>query len=125
MEDTIHKYCMSTNAITKSIILDRYKELLFLHVLSGSGYTSSFYHVGKVKFWNSWLVNQDEPEAFTRLGDCPSLPLKKEYINVIERFISFLYYDECNCFSIIWLSMKSESINKTWTLHLYPRQKML
>ena len=125
MEDTIHKYCMSTNVITKSIILERYKEFLFLHVLSGSGYSSSFYHVGKVKFWKSWLVNQDEPVAFIRLRDCPSLPLKKEYINVIERFISFLYYDDCNCFSIIWLSMKSESINKTWTLHLYLRQKML
>ena len=54
-----HRYCMLINVIAESITLERCKELLFLHELSGSNYTSSFFHVGKVKFWNSWLVNQD------------------------------------------------------------------
>ena len=95
-----HKYCMSISVIADSITLERCKELLFLHALSGSDYTSSFFHVRKVKFWNSWLVNQDVPERFIRLGDCPSLPLREEDINVIEKFIISLYCDHCNCFSI-------------------------
>ena len=90
---------MSINVIAESITLESFKQLLFLHALSGSDYTSSFFHVRKVKFWNSWFVNQDLPETIIRLGDCPSLSSRKEDINVIKRFI-FLYYDGCNCFSI-------------------------
>ena len=107
------KYCMSINVIAKSVTLERSKELLFLHALSGSDYTSSFFHVGKVKFWNSWFVNQDVPETFTHLGNCPSLPLREEDTNIIERFIISLYYDDWNCFSIIW------------KFDLYCRQEML
>ena len=64
-----HKCCKLTNVIAESIALERCKELLFLHALSGSDYTSSFFHIRKVKFWNSWLVNQDVPKTFMRLGD--------------------------------------------------------
>ena len=95
------KYCMSINVIAKTITLERCKELLFLHVLlSWSDYTSNFFHVGKVKLWNSWSVNQDLPETFIRLGDWPSLQLIEEDINVIEKFVISLYCDDCNCFSI-------------------------
>ena len=82
-----HKYCMSIDVIAESITLERCKEPLFLHVLSGSYYMSSFFHIGKVKFWNSWLVNQDVPETFMCLGNCPNLPLREEDIVVIERLI--------------------------------------
>ena len=95
-----HKYCMLINVIADSITFERCKEPLFLHALSGSDYTSSFFHVGKVKFWNSWLIKQDVLETFIQLGDCPSLPLREEDINVIEKFIISLYCDDCNCFSI-------------------------
>ena len=57
---------------------------------------NSFYHVGKVK----WLVNQNVPETFIRLDESPSLPLREEDINVIEKFSISLYCDDCNCFSI-------------------------
>ena len=83
-----------------NITFERYKELIFVHALSGSDYTSSFFHIAKVKFWISWLVNQVLPESFICLGDCPNLPLRDEGINVIEKFIISLYYDDFNCFSI-------------------------
>ena len=119
-----NKYCMSINVIAESITLESFKQLLFLHALSGSDCTSSFFHVRKVKFWNSWFVNQDVPETIIRLGDCPSLSSRKEDINVIKRFI-FLYYDGCNFFQLVWLGMKSSSIDKIQTFDLYPRQELL
>ena len=45
-------------------------------------------------------MNQDVPETFIHLGDCPTLPLREEDIYVIEKFIIPLYCDDCNCFSI-------------------------
>ena len=48
--------CISVNAIAAYIGLKKCKELLFLHSLSGYDYTSSFFHVGKVKFWEAWLI---------------------------------------------------------------------
>ena len=44
---------MSVNTIAAYIGLKRCKELLYLHSLSSCDYTSSFYHVGKVKFWDA------------------------------------------------------------------------
>ena len=61
---------MPISVTAESITLERCKELLFFHAFSGSDYMSSFFHVGKVKFWNSCLVNQDVPEIFVCLGDC-------------------------------------------------------
>ena len=45
--------CISMNAITAYIGLKSCKELLFLHSLLGCNYTSSFFHVGKVEFWDA------------------------------------------------------------------------
>ena len=42
--------CISVNAVAAYIGLKLCKELLFLHYLSGRDYTSSFFHVRKVKF---------------------------------------------------------------------------
>ena len=91
---------MSINVIAESIVLEGFKELLFLHASSGSDDASSFFPVEKIKFWNSWSGNQDVPETFVCLGGCPSLPLREKDINLIERFIISLYHDNCNCFSI-------------------------
>ena len=44
--------CLSSNAITAYIGLKRCKKLLFLHSIAGSDYTSSFFHAGKMKFWD-------------------------------------------------------------------------
>ena len=85
---------MSINVIADSVTLEKCKELLFLQALSGSDYTSRFFHIRKVKFWNSWLVNQDVPETFIHLGDCPSLSLREGDINVVERLIISLCYDD-------------------------------
>ena len=41
--------CISVNAIAAYIGLKKCKELLFLHSLSGCDYTSSFFHIGKVR----------------------------------------------------------------------------
>ena len=90
---------MSINVIAESIILEGFKELLFLHASSGSDDASSFFRVEKIKFWSSWSGNQDIPETFVCLG-CPSLPLREKDINLIERFIISLYHDNCNYFSI-------------------------
>ena len=45
-------------------------------------------------------MNQDISETLILLGKCPSLPSREEYINVNEKFIISLYYDDCNCFSV-------------------------
>ena len=91
---------MSINVIAESITLQRCKQLLFLHVLSGSDYSSRYSHVRKVKFWISWLVSQIVPERIICLDDCPSSPLREEDINVIERLIISLCWDDFTCFSI-------------------------
>ena len=85
---------LSINVIADHISLERCKELLFLHALSGSDYTSSFYQVGKVKFWNSWLSNTDISQTFLTFSDSPSLPLSDEALHVVERFIVSLYTNE-------------------------------
>ena len=120
-----HKCCMSTNVIAESIALERCKELLFLHALSGSDYTSSFFHIRKVKFWNSWLVNQDVPKTFMRLGDWTSLSLREEEINVTERFITSLCYDDFNCFTtdLAWYEIFKHW--KNMVSRFYGWQKML
>ena len=54
---------ISVNAIAAYIGLNRSKNCCFCSLslslslsLSGCDYTSSFYHVGKVKFWDAWLL---------------------------------------------------------------------
>ena len=120
-----HKECMSINVIGESITLERCKELLFLYVLSGSEYTSSFYHIRKVKFWNSWLVNQDVPQTFIRLGDCPSFPLREGDINFMERLIISLCYDGSNFFLIDLARYEIFKYRKNMEIQFYRRQRML
>ena len=115
---------MSINVIAESITLERCKEL-FLYALSGSDYTSRFFRIRKVKFWNSWLVNQDVPERCIRLGDCPSLPLREGDINVMERLIISLCYDDSNCFSIDLARYKIFKYRENMEIQSYRRQKIL
>ena len=116
---------MSINVIGESITLERCKELLFLYVLSGSEYTSSFYHIRKVKFWNSWLVNQDVPQTFIRLSDCPSFPLREGDINFMERLIISLCYDGSNFFLIDLARYEIFKYRKNMEIQFYRRQRML
>lgn len=68
----------------------KYTELLFLHSLSRCDYTSSFFHLGKVKFWDTCLVNASILNTF-KCCDCLNLPLSKDDMNVIEKLVIFLY----------------------------------
>ena len=98
---------MSINVIAESITLERCKELLFLYALSGSDYTSRFFHIKKVKLLNSWLVNQDVLETFIHLGDC------------------HFCYDDSNCFSIDLARYEIFKYSKNIEIQFYCRQKML
>ena len=102
---------MSINVIAESITLERCKEILFLYALSGSDYMTHFFQITKVKFWNPWLVNQDVPETFIHLGDCPSLSLKEG--DMLWKDLSFLFVMMILiAFQLIWLGMKSSNIAK-------------
>ena len=65
----------------------RCNELLFLHSLSGCNYTSSFYHVTKVKFWDAWLKNSVVSKTFLLDSDPSTLPLAEENLKEIESFV--------------------------------------
>ena len=73
---------ISGNLIAAYIRLKRCKELLLLHFLSGCDYTSSCFHVGKVKFWDVWLKNSVGSETFLLYSNCPMLPLAEENLKV-------------------------------------------
>ena len=89
------KYSLLINIIADYINLKRCKEMLFLHALSGSDYTASFYQVGKAKFWNAWLTSSENTsKIFLRLSDpCLTSPLEEDDISAIEQFIISLYTD--------------------------------
>ena len=82
---------ISVNTIAAYVGFHRCKELLFLHSLSGSDYTSSFFHVGKVKFWDAWLTNSAASQTFPSYSNCPPLPLAVEDLQVIESFVISVY----------------------------------
>ena len=71
--------CISVKAIAAYMWLKRCKELLFLHSVWGSDYTSSFYRVGKVKLW---LKNSVVSETFLLYSNRPTLPLAEKNLKV-------------------------------------------
>ena len=81
---------LSINAIACYVGSERCKEMFFLHSLSGSDYTSSFFHIGKVKFWNAWSTNRDISKTFLTFSDCLSLPLSDDDVQVVEKFYHLL-----------------------------------
>ena len=93
--------CISVNAIAAYIGLKRCKELLFLHSLSVCDYTSSFFHAGKVKFWDAWLKNAVISETFLLYSNRPTLPLAEENLKVIESFVVSLYVTESDISSSV------------------------
>ena len=86
--------CISVNAIAAYIGLKKCKELMFLHSLLGCDYTSSFYHVRKMKVWNAWLKKPVVSETFPLYNSRPTLPLAEENLKVIESFVVSLYVTE-------------------------------
>ena len=86
--------CISANAIAGYIGLKRCKELLFLHSISGCDYTSSFFQVGKMKFWDVWLNNSVVSQTFLLYSNRPTLPLAEENLKLIESFLVSLYVTE-------------------------------
>ena len=94
-------YSLSINIIAEHVGLERCKELLFLHALSGSDYTSSFYKMGKVKFWDTWLTSSSVSQTFLLYSDSPSLPLCDDDLKIIEAFIISLYDAEADISSSI------------------------
>ena len=85
---------ISANAIAAYIGLKRCKELLFLHSISGCDYTSSFFHVGKMKFWDVWLNNSVFSQTFLLYSISPTLPLAEGNLKLIESFLVSLYVTE-------------------------------
>ena len=75
VEDKVEN--LSINAIANYIGLERCNELLFLHSLTGSDYTSSFFKVEKCRFWDAWLENNEISKTFQALSYCPVLPLNE------------------------------------------------
>ena len=84
--------CIFLNAIAAYIGLKRCKELLFLHCLLGYDYSSSFFHVGKVKLWDVWLNNSVVSKTFLLYSNHPTLSLTEENLKVIELFAVSLCY---------------------------------
>ena len=73
--------------MTAYIGMKRCNESLFLHSLSGCNYTSSFYHVRKVKFWDAWLKNSVVSKTFLLDSDPSILPLAEENLKETESFV--------------------------------------
>ena len=44
--------------ITQSLEADLCQGLVFFHALTGCDTTSSFYNVGKTKWWNTWMEHK-------------------------------------------------------------------
>ena len=49
--------CQPIQSLSVSVRFERCTELLSLHSLSGCDYTSSYSHLDKIRFWDSWLLN--------------------------------------------------------------------
>ena len=56
-------------------------------LFSGCDYTSSFFYVGKVKFWDAWIKNLLSSKTYLLYRNCPTLPLAEENLKVIESFV--------------------------------------
>ena len=94
-------YPLSINTIADHVGRERCKEVLFLHSLSGSDYTPSFYKMGKVKFWDAWLTNSSISQTFLLYSNSPPLPLSDEHLKQVEAFIISLYDTETDISSSI------------------------
>ena len=86
-------YYLSINTIAGYVRLENIRNYFFnyLHSLSRCDYTSSFFHLGKVKFWDTCLVNASILNTFLKCYDCLNLPLGKDDMNVIEKLVISLY----------------------------------
>ena len=82
---------LSINQIGNYIGLHRCPELLFLHSISGCDYTSSFFKVGKIKFWDQWLENNNISPVFRHMSYCPVLPIAEGHLQTIEKFVISVY----------------------------------
>ena len=93
--------CISENPIAGYIGLKRFKEFFFLLSFLSYNYTSSFFHVGKVKFWDALLKNSVVFETFLLYSNRPTLPLTEENFKVIESFVVSLYVTELDVSSSV------------------------
>ena len=72
------------------------KALPFFHAFTGCDITSSFFNQGKCKFWDRWM-EFDDVEILTNVFSVLSakpLTLATEQIDIIEKFVCFVYYDD-------------------------------
>ena len=70
-------------------------------LFSGCDYTSSFFYVGKVKFWDAWIKNLLSSKTFLLYRNCPTLPLAEEKLKVIESFVVSLFVTELDISSSV------------------------
>ena len=68
--------------------------LLFLHAFSGCDYTSSFFGLGKTKFFDEMVKNVDKYRlTFTELSLNPS-NIRADQLKVIQNFVLTCYGEE-------------------------------
>ena len=67
----------------------------FFHALTGCDTTSSFYKVGKGKFWNKWMEMNKHSNSLTnvfqQLSDQPKR-ITPDILDTIAKFIYHVYY---------------------------------
>ena len=67
------------------------RALPYFHALTGCDTTSSFYQLGKAKFWKTWIKehknkNESLARTFTHLGDQPT-NIDPNDIDIIAKYI--------------------------------------
>ena len=66
---------INLNLLSKAVGLHHCRGVLFFHYFTGCDYTSSFFDVGKVKWWDQYLLQKQEDgvdEVFRELSSAPS-----------------------------------------------------
>ena len=90
---------LSIKNVALHIGFERCRELLFFHALTGSDFTSSFFQIGKCKWWDAWIFNGNISKTFTELSTYPD-SVSPEHIKDIEKFVISVYDPNLNGDSI-------------------------
>ena len=113
------------NTIALELGENRCKALPFFHTFTGCDTVSSFFNQGKCKFWDRW-EEFDEVDKLTRVfAELSAKPttLLSEQINVLERFILYVYYGKCTGDDIDVQRMREFEHSTHSNLQLLPPSK--
>ena len=79
------------NVICSNLGVERCRGLLFFHAFTGCDYISSFYRIGKKKFFDLFLVDKSCDDVFNELSCAPSSDITEQQIDVICKFVLKAY----------------------------------